>query len=417
MPNPCAHCALAAKPAQVPEPALTLAIPALSTAALRAKRYRERQEQNPNFKKKEATRKQQERKEKKEQDAEKWSARHPGFPLNFKALRRMDGPSNDERAPLFMKGAPRGKARLIRYGGSTELEKASGGRTADAAMSELPLRAQLSDGELRTRLKSLGDLQSKIDLILAHWRHDEEFCEWLNQLSLDEVTKFIQYCSENLETARMLLYERTEHQAGALVAMSADGPSMPQAQSQLTHALPHGRRVEPSGISDNHEADLGRETDRTFAKRISFKKRDVQVIRIGKRNARFYNLQNGEVEEHFTEFVQNNSRGDKGRMCKLCGQRFEDGFDHFGTEHRENVVQYIRWYEAKAWRPKSRRRCDQDHDALAKKCSGAVKVYCRKCGKLVYKPAKPGDVSKRSDAPEMPIINEAMLVTAVESIV
>jgi len=416
MPNPCAHCALAAKPAQVPEPAPAGTIPAPSAAALRANKYRERQKQDhPNFKEKEAARKQQERREKKNQNAEKWSKQHPGFPLNLKALRRIDGPSNDEHCPLFMKEAPRGKARLIRYGGGTELERASGERTANAAMCELPLRAQLSDEEFKTRLKAIGDLQTKITLILEHWKQDKEFCAWLNDLSLDEISQFVQYCADNPEATRQLLYERTEHQAGAQT--STYGPSMPQAQSQLTHAVPHGRRVEPSGISDNHEADLGRETDRTFAKRISFKKRDVQVIRIGKRNARFYNLQNGEVEEHLTEFVQNNSRGDKGRMCKLCGQRFEDGFDHFGTEHRENVVQYIRWYEAKAWRPKSRRRCDQDHDALAKKCSGTVKVYCRKCGKLVYKPAKPGDVSKRSDAPEMPIINGAMLVTAVESIV
>ncbi len=299
MPNPCAHCALAAKPAQVPEPAPAGTIPAPSAAALRANKYRERQKQDhPNFKEKEAARKQQERREKKNQNAEKWSKQHPGFPLNLKALRRIDGPSNDEHCPLFMKEAPRGKARLIRYGGGTELERASGERTANAAMCELPLRAQLSDEEFKTRLKAIGDLQTKITLILEHWKQDKEFCAWLNDLSLDEISQFVQYCADNPEATRQLLYERTEHQAGAQT--STYGPSMPQAQSQLTHAVPHGRRVEPSGISDNHEGDLGRETDRTFAKRISFKKRDVQVIRIGKRNARFYNLQNGEVEEHFT---------------------------------------------------------------------------------------------------------------------
>src|SRR6266568_4744216 len=74
MPNPCAHCALAAKPAQVPEPAPAGTIPAPSAAALRANKYRERQKQDhPNFKEKEAARKQQERREKKNQNAEKWS--------------------------------------------------------------------------------------------------------------------------------------------------------------------------------------------------------------------------------------------------------------------------------------------------------------------------------------------------------
>jgi hypothetical protein len=388
-----------------------LVIPALSAAALRAKRYRDRQKQDSDFKKNEATRKQQERKEKKEQNAEKWSKQHPGFPLKFKTLRRIDGDSDDRRANIFMKGAPRGKARLVRLGGITELDLISGSRTAHAAMSELPLRAQLSDDELRTRLKTLGDLQAKIDLILEHWKQDREFCDWLNQLSLDEVTKFIQSCTDNLETARMLLYERTEHQAGAQT--STYGPSIPQAQSQLTHALPHGRHVKPSGISDDHKGDLDRETDHTFAKRISFKKRDVQVIRIGKRNARFYNLQNGEVEEHFEEFIRNNSDE---MTCKLCEQRFEDGFDHFGAEHREKVVEHIRYWEAKAWRPKSRRRCGQDHDALAKKCSGAKKVYCRDCGKLIYKPVKPGKVQKRSDAADVIAVNEPVLLTTVECV-
>jgi hypothetical protein len=420
-PFPCGRCRIE----NAQKPALTPAAVATGTqepgahkseSAIRAAKWREQQKQNSEFNAKEAKRKHRERKESK-QDPLEWSKEHPEFPLDLNALRRQE-----DRGGVYMSGAPRGKGKLVRVGGSEQLETISGDQTADAAMSKLPLRAQFSDDELIEKLKTVGDLQTKIDLILEHWKHDEEFCAWLSELSLEEVTEFVQYCSASLEDARYLLYGHTEHQARAQI---------------LTHAQPHGTRVEPSGISDSHEGELPRETDNTFARRISFKKADIQTLRIGNRNVRFYNLQNYDAEQHFERFVRANSdpqpiRDEKSdlmmpdapMMCKLCQReiapgfiigcviapRFsvDSGFEHFETEHRQEVIDHIRWWEAKAWRPKPRTKCSQDHDALAKKCYGLDKIYCRKCGKLLYNPVKPDPVVQRSDAPETPGADEVL---------
>jgi hypothetical protein len=378
--------------------------PPKSASAIRGTKWREQRKQNPEFNAKEAKRKKQERRQQK-QDPVAWSKQHPEFPLTLDQLRQQD-----ERSGLYMKGAPRGKGKLIPYGGSEQLETTSGLQTADAVMSELPRRAQLTDVELQQKLADATiDLQQKIDFILERWKHDEEFCALVNSWSLDEITKFVQHCSQNLSDARELLYEHTEHQARAQI---------------LTHALPHGTRVEPSGVSDNHEGELPFETDITFARKISFKKADVRTLQIGNRNARFYNLQNGTAEQHFENFVRDNVdpqpvRNEKNDLvmhespmiCKLCQReiapRFSvvSGFEHFGTEHRQEVIDHIRWWEAKAWRPKTK-RCDRDHVGMAARHgNGTKKLYCKKCGKLLYKPKKLNPKSKRSDIPEIPDTN------------
>lgn len=406
-PLPCSHCALMAKPALAPTPeivteprppAIVEMDPPKSASAIRAAKWREQHKQNPEFNAKEAKRKKQERGQQK-QDPVVWSRQHPEFPLTLDRLHEQD-----KHGGLYLTEAPRGKGKLIPYGASEQIEKTSGDQTADAVISELPRRAQFTDEELQKKLADAGiDLQSKINLILEHWKHDEEFCALLNSWSLDEIAEFVRHCSENLEYARELLYEHTEHQARAQV---------------LTHAQPHGERVAPEGVSDNHEGDLPHETDRTFARKIGFKKAFVQTLRIGNRNARFYNLQNGTAEQHFENFIRTNSdpqsvrdensdlvMPDAQMVCKLCQReiapRFsvESGFEHFGTEHRQEVIDHIRWWEAKAWRP-TRRVCDRNHAALAARHgSGLGKIYCA-CGKLLYKPAKP----KRSDMPEEPLV-------------
>jgi hypothetical protein len=412
-PLPCAHCALTQKPALAPTPEIA-AEPVRSAAAIRGQKWREKQkQQDPKFNAEEAKRRREERKQKrKEQEVAKFVKKHPEFPLNLNQLRKVD-----DRSGLFMSGAPRGKGQLIPVGNSEQIEMISGLQTADAVMSELPRRAQLTDEELQKKLADATiDLQQKIDLILEHWKHDEEFCALVNSWSLDEITKFIQQVSENLEYARELLYEHTEHQARA-----------PHDSIRvLTHALPHGRRVVPEGISDDHEGDLPSETDSSFARKIDFKKSLAETLQIGNRNVKFYNVQNGTAEQHFEKFVrantepQPNENGDlpdTPMVCNLCqseiapgaigcviAPRFsvESGFKHFGAEHRQKVIDHIRWWEAKAFRPKSRTKCDRDHEGMASRHGGGtLKVQCKRCKKILYKPPKKAP-EPRSDTSKHP---------------
>src|SRR6267142_6091431 len=173
-PLPCSHCALAAKSAQAP--AIAVMDHPKSASAIRAQEWREEQKKkNPNFHNEEAERKQQER-----IDPVAWSNKHPDFPLSLWKLRQQD-----EHSSLLMKDAPHGKGELIPYGGSDEMEKLSGDHTADAVMSELPSRAQLTDEELQKKLANAKvGLQEKIDSIREHWKHDKEFCALLNSWSL-----------------------------------------------------------------------------------------------------------------------------------------------------------------------------------------------------------------------------------------
>jgi hypothetical protein len=384
----------ASAPAQ-PEPVIA-ARAEKSPAAIRAQRFRERQKQNSQFNADEAKRKRDERKQQREQRIlQDWEKQ--GFPTDLDALSRQG-----DRSGLYAKEAPRGKGKLVSGGhNSKQVELISGIRAADATTEtkslqglgyrvlQVPLRAQLTDEELQTKLQSTGDLQAKINLILEQWKHDKEFCKWLNDVSVDEATEFIKQASENLEYARQLLYEHTEHQAMA---------------EPLTHAQPHGTRVQPEhhGSDESAEEPLSKETERTFTRKISFKRTDVQVIQIGNRNARFYNLQNGTAEQHLEEFVQQNTDRDQPghTICGLCKQdiapEIEAGFKHFGSEHRQEVIDHIRFWEAKAWRPKSR-KCSENHAKLTERHrDGSGRLYCGGCGKWLNKPAKP---VKRSDAP------------------
>jgi hypothetical protein len=374
--SPLARLDEAQKPVQAPP---ATAEPQKSTSARRAARWREKQKQESSFESNEAERKRRKREQDK-QDPTKWSDKHRGFPLSLEALRQQD-----KYGGLYMKGAPRGKGKIVVYGGGVATEVKSGIRTADAWQAELPRRAQLSDSELLKRLRSGDDLQSKIDSIVEHWEHDKKFCEWLNELSLEEITEFVQFCSENLDATRWLLYDKTEHQALAQVASNL----LPNAPA-LTTAQPHGRQVEPKGVGDDHQEDLPKQTEHTFTRRISFKKADIQTLRIGNRNVKFYNLQNGSAEEHFEQFLEENT-GEG--VCQLCQQEITPS--HFENEHRQEVIEAIRWHEAKAWRPKKRACAQEEHARLARVYGGGKQgVKCKKCGKLVYKPPKP----KRSDA-------------------
>jgi hypothetical protein len=230
--------------------------PQKSTSATRAARWREKQKQESSFEASEAERKRRKREQDK-QDPTKWSDKHRGFPLSLEALRQQD-----KYGGLYMKGAPRGKGKVVVYGGAMATAvKSSIRTTADAWQAELPRRAQLSDAELLERLRSGDDLQSKIDSILEHRKQDKEFCQWLNELSLEEIAEFVQWCSENLETAREVLYDKVDD-------------LLPTAPA-LTTSRPHGRRVVPKGITDNHDGDPPRESAYTFTRRISFKEADI----------------------------------------------------------------------------------------------------------------------------------------------
>jgi hypothetical protein len=146
-------------------------------------------------------------------------------------------------------------------------------------------------------------------------------------------------------------------------------------------------RVAPKGHSgDTDVTDDKIEQENTFARKISFKHAHIESILIGNRNVRFYNLQNGDAVDHLSAFAK--TYYDNG-VCKLCGQPAAD--EHFELNHRREIIRYIRWYEAKAYRPK-KRNCDEDHAGQIKRNgSGPTKLYCRKCNKLLYKP-------ERSDA-------------------
>src|ERR1700730_8705570 len=149
-----------------------------STSALRGQQWREKQKQNPKFNQDEAHRKREERKQRM---LAGWLREYP-----------IDQKSNElgqnNLGRVFLTKAPKGKGRAESGGyRGAEIEQIAGLRTADAEMSELPLRAQLSDEELQQKLADAAiDVQSRIDLILEHWKHDKKFCIWGNQLSLDE---------------------------------------------------------------------------------------------------------------------------------------------------------------------------------------------------------------------------------------
>jgi hypothetical protein len=388
-----------------------------SAAALRAERWREEQkQQNPDFNKKEAKRKHNQRKQLK-QNPEAFSKDNPEFPLDLRQLRQ-----REDRSGVFMAGAPRGSGKLVPTGNPQNVFI---NRIRQALVAQgPPTRAQLSDDELRKTLSNAAlDLQQKTEIILKQWSHDREFCDWLQELSLDDLSQFIEECADNLEYVRHQLYENTEHNQLTNDRNTGDEKKL------LTHAGPHARRVAPGGHSPDVDIkDNGEEQDDTFARKINFKKSDIEVLRIGNRNVRFYNLQNDTPEQHFENFIRTctggtsdacgcticstipptkrysniwqSTRGKlnllKPMMCELCQQQIaaEAALDHFAAEHRQEVIEHIRWWEAKAWRPKPRVRCNLDHGRLTKKYgSGPDKLYCRRCGKLLYKPARP----KRSD--------------------
>jgi hypothetical protein len=81
---------------------------------------------------------------------------------------------------------------------------------------------------------------------------------------------------------------------------------------------------------------------------------------------------------------------------------------HFEAEHRQALIDFVRAHEPGAWRPK-KRTCG-DHEQQAAKCSGPDKMYCARCGKLIYKPEPAG----RPDAPAVP--PEAVYLVANASI-
>jgi hypothetical protein len=436
-PLPCVHCALAAKPApaqwteEIAEPAPVESASHKSKAALRAERWREKRKQkNPDFDQQEAERRKQERDQKK-QDPVAWLKRHPEFGngLDLKKLREQD-----DHSSTYVTKAPRGKGKVILQGRPNDalverLDERMADPTAIPGMptadpfdlvGRVPRRAQLSDAELIDKLKTIEDLQSKIDLIKEHWKHDETFCFWLDNLSLDEIADFMQGLSEDLEHARDLLYEHTEHQARTEV---------------MSWVQPHGKRATPSGITDNNTDELPRQSDYTFTNRISFKKPVTETLRIGGRNARFYYPQNGSAEQHLEKIVRDNvepqpDRDERGNliipdakdengeapnapmMCNLCqrevapgfiigcviSQRFsiQAGIKHFETEHRQEVIDYIRSWEAKAWRP-AKRICTKDHAAMAAKYGFGTQTVRCSCGKVIWKPENPtrSDIKKR----------------------
>jgi hypothetical protein len=340
-----------------------------SQSAQRAQTWRDKQKQTSTFNQAEAKRKRDERRQARERrilsgwlkEYEPLTVGEKTVPLQQVKLR----PKKDDKG-LFLSDAPRGKGKLSSGGYNSEKsEFIVGARTADAEVHELPHRAQLTDEELQQKFNSITDLQGKIDLILETWKHDEEFCAWLKELSLDDVTEFVNACGTNFEYARELLYEHTEHQKLPTVLTNV-----------LTHVSPDafGRRVVPKGISDDHEGPLEKETQNTFARRISWRTPEVTVIKIGSRNVRFYNL--SQPIEKILEELETTS----------------DELDHFEThQDRRNLIDAIRWYEAKAWRPQ-KRTCSKDHAELTRKHGqGSEKLYCSRCRKLLYKP-------KRSDA-------------------
>lgn len=119
--------------------------PPKSAAALRAQRYRERQkQQDPDFSKKEAERKQTERVESEREQQLEQALKSGLFPENLVALRKKDG-------FFFIKDAPQGIGKLVTGGYDTEKlaevraehSRADGGKSVFRA----PAKSSIPDGQ------------------------------------------------------------------------------------------------------------------------------------------------------------------------------------------------------------------------------------------------------------------------------
>jgi hypothetical protein len=112
-PLPCTHCALVAKPAQIP-PTAVVESPPKSAAAIRGQKWRDKQKlQDPDFKKKEAERKQSERDELRRKEVLEQALKSGQFPVNLVALRKKEGRG------LFLTEAPAGVGKITTGGYDT----------------------------------------------------------------------------------------------------------------------------------------------------------------------------------------------------------------------------------------------------------------------------------------------------------
>jgi len=194
----------------------------------------------------------------------------------------------------------------------------------------------------------------------------------------------------------------SDHKTTISLGGSSDAVAQISDRKRIEEML-GGRRVTPSGHSGNEEKDTP-ERDSDFApSKKAFLIPDFIRKQIGGRVVRFYNLPEP-YETYIERCLADNgipkpTAWDKESaiVCGICNEKladrydFDKAYDHFANNHRKVLVEFIRGFEPKMFRPQ-RKKCQENHEGLAVRFRNlpgfSQKFYCGKCGKLLFKPQK-----------------------------
>ena len=177
------------------------------------------------------------------------------------------------------------------------------------------------------------------------------------------------------------LFVMTDSPPGRGILVTGGYDSAKQETVQAAHdRAEHGGRVTPPGWgshqSENTPANkLPLEFEDSFAPTF-VRPREVKAM---------------------LNFIREVTRTSPMMVCEMCDKQiaseldFEVGFNHLHDRHPAAFQRMLERIQRA-----NKRSCPNDHAGMAKRHgSGTMKLYCRRCRKLLYKPPK----QKRSDTP------------------